>query len=276
MINFNGKLINKNNIELVYNNRAFSYGDALFETLKFQNNKILFCEDHYFRLMASMRMLRMEIPTNFTLTFFEKEILKTINANSFANEARVRLQVFRKTGGLYLPKTNEINYLIEVSELNIEYKDFYEIDLFKDYYIYSGLLSTLKTTNRIVNVLSSIYASENKMDNCLLINEKKNIVEVNNANIFIINGNEIKTPALTEGCIKGVVRKKIIELLQKSDTYSIIETEISPFELQKADALFITNSIIGIQAISKYRKKEFDIDLIKKIKSDFEMTMNSQ
>lgn len=270
MINFNGKLINKNKIELVYNNRAFSYGDALFETLKFQNDKIHFCEDHYFRLMASMRMLRMEIPNNFTIAYFENEIIKTIKANNLENNVRIRLQVFRKEGGLYLPKTNSINYIIEVSELSFIHDDFYEIDLFKDYYIYSGLLSTLKTTNRMINVLASIYASENKMANCLLINEKKNIVEVNNGNIFVVNGNEIKTPALTEGCVKGIIRKKLIEMFQKNDTYSIIETEISPFELQKADALFITNSIIGIKAINKYRKKEFDTDIVEKIKKEFD------
>lgn len=270
MINFNGKLINKNKIELVYNNRAFSYGDALFETLKFQNDKIHFCEDHYFRLMASMRMLRMEIPNNFTIAYFENEIIKTIKANNLENNVRIRLQVFRKEGGLYLPKTNSINYIIEVSELSFIHDDFYEIDLFKDYYIYSGLLSTLKTTNRMINVLASIYASENKMANCLLINEKKNIVEVNNGNIFVVNGNEIKTPALTEGCVKGIIRKKLIEMFHKNDTYSIIETEISPFELQKADALFITNSIIGIKAINKYRKKEFNTDIVEKIKKEFD------
>ncbi|MCF6350775.1 MAG: aminotransferase class IV [Flavobacteriaceae bacterium] len=269
MINFNGKLIAKNKVVLVYNNRAFTYGDALFETLKFQNNTILFLEDHYFRLMASMRMLRMAIPSYFTLEFLQDEIIKTIKINNLINEVRIKIQVFRKEGGFYLPKNNAINFLIEVSTLKNMIITTYEVDLFKDYYIFSGQLSTLKTTNRIINVLSSIYASENNLDNCILINEKKNIVEVNNGNLFIVKDNKIKTPALTEGCIKGVVRKKIIEMFQKNKTYVLNETEISPFELQKADALFITNSIIGIQEISKYRKKEYDLNIVKKIKDDF-------
>ena len=270
MINFNGKIVVKNDFNLVYNNRAFAYGDGLFETLKFQNNTIQFVEDHYFRLMASMRMLRMEIPNYFTLTFFNDEIVKLITANKLTQSVRVKFQIFRKEGGLYLPKTNDINYLIEVSALNIsEKKSKYELDLFKDYYVYSGLLSTLKTNNRIINVLASIYAAENNLDNCILINEKKNVVEVNNANIFIIKGNEIKTPAITSGCIKGIVRKKVIEILQKNDDFTLTETEISPFELQKADALFITNSIIGIQAISNYRKTEYDTSIVEKIISDF-------
>ena len=83
------------------------------------------------------------------------------------------------------------------------------------------------------------------------------MVEAINGNIFIIKDNIIKTPPITEGCIKGVMRKKIIEMLSKSDNYSIEEIAISPFELQKADEVFITNSIIGIQPVTKYKKSIF-------------------
>jgi branched-chain amino acid aminotransferase len=269
MINFNGKLIAKNQFSLPYNNRAFNYGDALFETLKLQDNKIFFLEDHYFRLMASMRMLRMEIPNDFTLSYFETQILKTVAANNFIDNVRIRLQVYRKEGGLYLPKTNTINYLIEVVDLKIKSNNKYKIDLFKDYYVFSGLLSTLKTTNRIINVLSSIYASENNLDSCVLLNEKKNIVEVNQGNLFLVKEQQIFTPSITEGCIKGIMRKKIIEVFQKNNQFELIETEISPFDLQKADALFITNSIIDIQAVYMYKKKVYNLDIIKKIKKEF-------
>ncbi len=270
MLNFNGDFITENKLNLLYNNRAFSYGDALFETLKFQGGSIQFFEDHYFRLLASMRMLRMEIPNYFTLDYLENQIKKTIELNNLSDLVRIKMQIFRKYGGLYLPKTNTINFLIEVSSLEINKPNKYEIDLFKDYSIYSGLLSTLKTTNRVINVLSSIYAKENNLENCILINEKKNVVEVTNGNIFLIKGNEIKTPPISDGCIKGIIRKKLIETLQKSADFVILEAEISPFELQKSDALFITNSIIGIQAVTKYRKKEFDITIVEKIKTLFE------
>ena len=165
--------------------------------------------------------------------------------------------MYRKDGGKYTPITNEIEYLIEVEPLNVIVKENYSMEIFKDYYVYSGLLSTIKTTNKIINVLASIYAKENNFDNCLLLNENKNVVEVINGNIFLVFGNIIKTPAITEGCIKGIIRKKIIEILTKNDSYKIEETEISPFDLQKADEVFITNSIIGIQPISNYKKTKY-------------------
>ena len=264
MINFNGSLENDSIKLFNANNRAFKYGDALFETIKVENLKIIFLEDHYFRLMASMRMLRMYIPMNFTLEFFENEIINTVKSNNLEN-ARVRFTIFRNDGGYYTPVSNKTSYLVEASILKNVLKESYTLDIFKDYYVYSGLLSTVKTANKLTNVLASIYADENELDNCILLNEKKYVVEAINGNIFIIKDNVIKTPPLIEGCVKGIMRKKIIEILSKSEDYSIEEIAISPFELQKADELFITNVIVGILPITNYRKKEFSSEVSKSL-----------
>ncbi len=265
MINFNGELLYSENVKLSTENRAFKYGDSIFETVKIIGSKVVFWEDHYFRLMASMRMLRMKIPMEFTLEFLEKEILKTVAAKDKVNSYRVRLSIFRKDGGLYTPKTNRVNYIIEVKENNYKTKSLYSLDLFKDFYNYSGLLSTIKTNNRMINTLASIFADENDFDNCILLNERKGVVEVTNGNIFIVKGNVIKTPALTEGCIKGVIRKKVIEIVSKNNNFMLEETSISPFEIQKSDEVFVTNAIMGIQPVTSYKKKKFKIEIGKKI-----------
>ena len=236
MINFNGELLFEENVKLSLENRGFKYGDAIFETVKVSNKKVIFWEDHYFRLMASMRMLRMKIPMQFTLEFLEQEILKIVAVQDTAASFRVRLNISRKDGGLYAPKTNEIDYLIDVKANTYQTKESYSVDVFKDFYNYSGLLSTIKTNNRMLNTLASIYANENDLDNCVLINEKKGVVEVTNANIFILKGNVVKTPALTEGCIKGVVRGKVIEILSKNEEFSLEETNISPFVINTSSA----------------------------------------
>ncbi|MDX6746995.1 aminotransferase class IV [Polaribacter sp. PL03] len=271
MINFNGELLFKENIKLTTDNRGFKYGDGIFETVKVVNKKVVFWEDHYFRLMASMRMLRMKIPMEFTLEFLEKEILKTVAVLEEVTSYRVRLNVFRKDGGLYTPKTNEIDYLIEASELNYKTKEVYQVDVFKDFYNYSGLLSTVKTNNRMINTLASIYANENDLENCVLLNERKGVVEVTNGNIFVVKDNVVKTPALTEGCIKGIVRSKVIEILSKNKDFTIEETAISPFEIQKADEVFITNAIVGIQAVTKYKKKSFTTELSSKLHANLKV-----
>ena len=74
MINFNGNIVDESN--QLSNNRGFLFGDAVFETLRVISNHIPFWEDHYFRLMASMRVLRFNIPDSFTPEFLKNEILK--------------------------------------------------------------------------------------------------------------------------------------------------------------------------------------------------------
>jgi len=256
MINFNGLISPKKELKLSHQNRAFKYGDAVFDTLKYENGFIPFIEDHYFRLMSSTRMLRMKIPMNFTLNYYKDEILKTIRANKL-NEARIRVTIFRKDGGLYQPKDNNINILMEAEELYLNSSSSYEVELFKDYPVQSGLLSTIKSNNRLINVLASIFARELNFHNCILINENKNIVEAINANIFLIKGSDIYTPDLEDGCINGVIRKKIIEMLEGHEDYNVFQISISPFELLKCDEIFITNSIVHIQSITQYRKKKY-------------------
>lgn len=267
MINLNGTFIDRSDDIFNSNNRAFKYGDALFETIKVIDGRIFFMEDHYFRLMASMRMLRMEIPMNFTLEFIEEAILNTCEVSKLA-EARIRMTIFRKDGGFYNPSTHEINYLIEADELKVEPKLNYEIDFFKDYYINSGILSSLKTTNKITHVLASIYSAENQLDNCVLLNEKKQVVEFSNGNIFLVKDGIIKTPPITSGCIKGVMRKNILKIASKLSGYKMEEIDISPFDLQKAEEIFMTNAIIGIQSISKFRNKSFKSTVVPMLESE--------
>ncbi|WP_375238919.1 aminotransferase class IV, partial [Aurantibacter sp.] len=134
----------------------------------------------------------------------------------------------------------------------------YVVDLFKDFFIAPGLLSTLKTNNKALNILASIYAKENDFNNCLLLNTNKNIVEALNGNLFLVKNTVIKTPPLLDGCLNGVMRKQLIELIKLLPEYTLEEASISPFELQKADELFITNVITGILPVTNYRKKFFN------------------
>ncbi len=268
MINYNGQLYSSETI-LSNSNRGFLYGDAVFETVKIVNSKILFLEDHYFRLMSAMRIVRMEIPMNFTMEYFEEQILILVNTLNYSQSARARITVFREDGGNYLPETNTVSYLISASKLQSQHYSIennqYEVDLYKDYYVAKHLLSSIKTTNKIINVTASIFAKENSLDNCLLINENKNIIEALQGNLFMLVDNKLITPPISEGCLNGIMRKQIISIVKKMPKMVVAEEPISPFELQKASELFITNVIKGIQPITRYRKTEYKKDFAIKL-----------
>lgn len=267
MVNANGTIQQEATFS-VATNRGFLFGDSVFETIRTLNNKVLFLEDHYFRLMASMRICRMEIPMDFTMEFFETQVVNLIqHSNAAAN--RVRFSVFRIGDGFYLPTTNEVAFLATFQPLEKELYVFnetdYEVELFKDSYVTKQLLATLKTNNKMVQITGSIFAHENGYQNCLLLNDEKNIVEALQSNLFMKTGNQLLTPPIADGCLNGIMRKQVLSLAQKITGLEVIEKSISPFDLQKADELFLTNVISGIQSITKYRKKTYENALAKEL-----------
>ncbi|ALJ06873.1 aminotransferase class IV [Pseudalgibacter alginicilyticus] len=269
MINFNGDILEEDKL-LSVQNRGYNYGDALFETIKVSLGKVLFWEDHYFRLMASMRILRMEIPMSFTMEFLETQIKNTLESNNLLNKsARVKIIIHRNDGGLYLPESNDVSFVITAKYLDSDFyildETAYQVDLFKDFYLSPSLLSTLKTNNKALNVVASIYAKENNLQNCLLLNTEKQVVEALNGNVFLVKGHVIKTAPLTDGCLKGVMRRQLIDVINTLPEYELKEASISPFELQKADEFWVTNVMVGIQPITRYRKKEFSNEVAKVI-----------
>ncbi|KOS06134.1 aminotransferase class IV [Flavobacterium akiainvivens] len=263
MINYNGTIVTSADIA-IHNNRAFLYGDAIFETLKVLDGKVLFAEDHYFRLMASMRILRMEIPMTFTQEYMESQVTALIQLLPAAPSYRARITFYRNPGGKYLPTDNNSAFIITAEPLQSPLYSIneapYEVELFRDYYVTKQLLSTLKTTNKAVHITAAIFADENGYNNCLLVNDDKNVIEATNGNLFMLTGNKLVTPALADGCLNGIMRKQVLALARKVEGYEVVEEPISPFDLQKADELFITNVITGIQPITKYRKKEYKQD----------------
>ena len=220
MVNFNGTIQESSKI-VIESNRGFLVGDAVFETIKVVNNKVLFLEDHYFRLMASMRICRMEIPMLFTMEYFEAQILQLIASLPKSNSFRIRFSVFRTAEGFYAPVSNEVEFIITAIPLKQDVykieKEQYEVELYKDFYIPKQLLSTLKTNNKMLQIVGTIFAKENGYDNCIVLNDEKNVVEALQNNIFMKCGNEIVTPPISEGCLNGIMRKQVLELLKKME-----------------------------------------------------------
>ena len=266
MINFNGKITDLS--DQLINNRAFLYGDAVFETLIIFNDKILFWEDHYFRLMSSMRIIRLDIPDKYTPEFFKENIIKIHNNISQTRNSRIRINIFRFSGGKYKPKKNTPSFIISCESINYNTyelnKGHYEVDLYKDYYLDNQLISSIKSNNKIINVVASIYASENGFDNCILLNKDKLVSEFINSNLFIIKDEKIYTPTLKSGCLNGVVRKNLFKILSSS-SFELCEQDLSTFDITQSDEIFGTNIAQGIFSVTKFRKKDYDCNKTKKI-----------
>lgn len=262
MINHNGEILDIEAVKFQADFRPIQYGDALFETVKYNGEKLLLWEDHYFRLMASMRILRMEIPMDWSPEFLEEHIIETIHANHLEKSAvRIRLTVYRDSKGKYTPVGKiQQGFIVQIEQWpHREYvlnSKGLVVDLYKDHEIHESALSNLKTTNSIIYTLAGIYAQENELDSALLLNGSKQIVEAVSSNIYMIVGDSLVTPPLSSGALKGVMRKHILRNAVKWGL-KVEEKGFSPFDLQKADEVWLSNALNGIQWVGQFRKKAY-------------------
>ncbi|NOZ34176.1 MAG: aminotransferase class IV [Chlorobi bacterium] len=259
---YNGTFISETENCLCYNNRAFLYGDSIFETLRVNNRNIVFFDEHLTRLVSGMRVLKYDIPEKFTTfkSHLKEEIRGLLNRNKHFNSSRVRISVFRKSGGLYSPETNEPEYIISTTKLDTDKfilnSEGLKIALFPDIKKPINVFSQYKTANSLIYTLAGVYKSEIGSDDSLIMNEKNQIIESISSNIFIVKNKTIYTPPITDGCINGIMR---FELITYAKLYDIpcIEQSLTETDLLQADEIFLTNSIQGIQWVVAYKNKRY-------------------
>ncbi|MHB8259087.1 MAG: aminotransferase class IV [Bacteroidia bacterium] len=263
--NYNGHLISIYEPVISFANRAFRYGDSLFETVRIIDGKAMFFSDHLRRIKIGMTVLRMNIPPDFNVENILKLIDELIEKNEIQNDARCRLTIFRNEGGFYAPHSNDISFLIETEDLG--YKGGYllneagfTVDVFHDIKKHKNKLSNLKTGNALIYVLAGIYKKDIKLDDCFIINEDGNVCESISSNIFIVKNGALYTPALTEGCIEGVLRKQVIDIA-KQHRILCYEVSMAFNTLMNADEIFLTNTIQGIRWVENYKTKLYQCNL---------------
>ena len=241
-------------------NRAFRYGDSLFETIHCNGTQIQLFGEHMERLQLGMSHLRMEIPDNFSHTI-ETNIKSLITKNKSFLGTRIRLSVFRNSGGLYTPQTNRISFLIESSKLDSPNyylnKKGLKIGLFDSYKKASNSLSGFKTGNSLPFILAGLHKTEMKWDDCLLLNERQNLVESVSSNLFIVKDGILYTPSLESGAMNGIMREQIIQIALKLGITVYDDCIMKPEQLIDADEIFLTNAIVGIRWVVAYEERRY-------------------
>ena len=109
---FDGKIIDQSELSFEIFHRAFQYGDGLFETIIVKNGEILFLPYHLKRLKAGLKILDIEWPQILELKILGNSIKSLLETNELKDQARLRLSVWRRSGGLYSPTENHANTLL--------------------------------------------------------------------------------------------------------------------------------------------------------------------
>src|SRR5690606_835963 len=157
-------------------------------------------------------LLQLENASTFDAHFIRSRAAELIKKNGLGDQhVRVRLQVYRDGGGLYSPQQNQAAYVMSVSKLDPDEVKHRKLGLIVAVYSefrkpYSEL-AKLKSGNSLVYVMAGLYRKKNGLDDVLILNQEGFLCESLSSNIFIWYGKKLYTPALSEGCIDGVMRK---------------------------------------------------------------------
>lgn len=101
------------------------------------------------------------------------------------------------------------------------------------------------------------YAKKHGVDACIIANAENRIIEEVSSNIFFANGKTIYTPALSSGCINGIMRHKVIEIMEKQG-YMIVETDpLAVSFIFEVEEIFLANDVYGISWIGGYKHKRY-------------------
>ena len=259
-VNYNGNIVDATQPLFTGANRAFRYGDAVFETIRLMKGEILFFDKHLHRLMQSMELLGMDQHPDLTFHNLYLSIRHLDQVNKLNGNGRIRLEIFRNDGGLYTPQDNGVSYLIESAPLENKSYQLNEngirIDLYTDIKKPVSRLSNLKSSNALYYVMAGLHKRKLNTGDCLVLNTSDRIAEAISSNIFIVKGGKVRTPAMGEACVAGVMRETIIEwLTQKGST--VVENGITVEDLLEAEEVFLTDVIHGIRWVGAFRNKRY-------------------
>lgn len=260
LINFNGN-IQSENIPAIHTwNRAFRYGDGLFESIAVGEKSIPFYGDHWSRLTQAAQLLSLELPIIFTKEFLQKAIFELLSLNTIVGNAYARVMLYREGRGRYAPDEMQAGFMLEVEPIQSELfelnKKGLTIGLFADVNKAVDQLSNFKTSSSLVYVLASIHKAKTGLDDCLILNTRSNICDSTNSNVFLVKNKIISTPSIQEGCINGVMRKQVIELA-KENGFTVQEAAIEAEMLRQADEIFLTNAVSGIRWVQFYGNTQY-------------------
>lgn len=259
-INFNGTIVPNDTKLVTAENRSFRYGDGLFETMLYTGGEIRFLHLHVERLQRSMQKIQLDQYTMFDEYFIKKITDELIRKNNMVGQrVRVRLAVYRDGAGIYTPSSNKPAYVLEVQKLDIQIRD-KKVGLIVDLYTeikkpYSDL-SELKSNNSLVYVLAGNYKKKFDYDDVFILNQDGFLCEALTSNLFVYFDKVLYTPALNQGCIDGVMRRVVMDMAE-DENIPVVEAQISPEIMKKADELFCTNAVQGIQWVMGYKQKRY-------------------
>ena len=250
--------------------RGLQYGDGVWETLLIHNYQVVLLEPHLQRLQYGL----------------DKLGIKTLDMQSLRNEishlqaqqaqAILKIIITRGAGGrgynpadMHCPATRIIT-LHPIPNFPSHYRtQGIQLTLCQTRLAHNPMLAGFKHLNRLEQVLARAEFSAPYQEG-LVRDYANHIIEGTMSNVFIIKDNQVSTPTLDQCGIRGIMQNVLIDQLSQDNIHVIWQADVSVHNIQHADAIFMSNSVIGIWPVQSFTDKHTTVNysphpLIKKL-----------
>lgn len=279
MINiiFNHHVIPAEDFPLDVNDRGFLLGDGIFETMRSYEGLLPWLALHWKRLEDHAKVLNLILPLSekqlqtYLMTLFTANNLTTANAV-------IRLTITRGAGqrGLLPPKSPAPNFILTAQSFAPSDRASFSAVISQIRRNEFSPLSYIKSLNYLENILAKQQAVTLGYDEAIFLNTQGNLACASSANIYLVKGEKIFTPALEQGILSGIMRQKIITLCSKHQI-ELVETVLTLQELEQADAVFISNSLLEIMPLDRVGQTNYassNHKLILKLKKLYQQALS--
>lgn len=238
--------------------RGLMFGDGFFTTMAVYQGQIQCFAQHCQRIAECAHILNIPIPTEFVLSTLQECAIKL-------DHGGLKLVVTRGSGGqgYQIPDVAEPLWMINAFDLPSRYEKWRQqgitLQTAQTTLASGHLYHQLKTLNRLEQVaLKQELAQCSDVDDLIVCNGQGDVIEAIAANVFWRKGFTIYTSDLSDAGVAGTTRNKVLELLGDHPQYDVILGQFGVKELQDADEIFLTNSLMPIVPVSRYENRRFD------------------
>lgn len=239
-----------------FQNRAFRYGDGLFETMLSNRSGILNFREHLHRLCAGLKTLKIQLEQDALLERLVPLLRQVLAQPGNWHYCRLRLQVVRNGQGAYLPQQHDGLLFLDAHFLD-QSPRFTEapekLCLFREIPLTYSPLSGVKSCNALPYILAARHAEQEGFHDALLFCGE-HISESSRANLFIRKNGFLLTPPLKDACLPGIMRQEILQAAAQLKIQAL-EQSLKKEDLLNAEEVFLTNSIRGMIPVSQIEEK---------------------
>ncbi|MCT8978066.1 aminotransferase class IV [Clostridium sp. CX1] len=225
MIVLNGEMVRENKVNI---DTGLYFGRGLFETM-LVTEKPIFLKEHLDRINKGLKIIGIDKKVS------PEQVLDAVEKLNCRNSV-LKLVVTEKNT-IYSTRKN--NYSEE------QYKKGFNVNISSIKRNPFSRLTYLKSLNYLENILEHENCIKEGYNEVLFFNTNGKLAEGSISNVFFIKNKKIYTPSVDCGLLNGTIRNFIVS------NYDVTEGQFTKEDLEEADEVFLTNSLMGVMSVTK-------------------------